>query len=386
MDNLQKTGKENPTSKDSITREKLVIGFASVFEALFLLLELYFMIHADGNFSVLIVIAICMVLVLFFLVMAIIDLNQKIKNRERQEYEDIYKAQKASYLATRKYFDEIGERLSALEQNTTIPAEDIISAQKAMAKVTISRSKENAEALMNANDELIQRVFGFEEKLTDSNEEMIRQQQDFIKQTKEDMEENQRRIQDQFDALQTALQQMQQSRSFAEPSPVNVPQEDNSASEELPSFDMPVEEELPIIGDMEIEEELPSLDEIEAEEELPVLDEAEEDMPSLDDINLEDLPSVDEMDIEDLPVMEEQPEEEIPEMVEMPDLSDPNKQLSADEIAALFANAESIAEPEPAPEPEPEPEPAEEKPPMPDLSDPNKTLSPDEIAALFANM
>ena len=127
--------------------------------------------------------------------------------------------------------------------------------------------KENAEALMNANDELIQRVFGFEEKLTDSNEEMIRQQQDFIKQTKEDMEENQRRIQDQFDALQTALQQMQQSRSFAEPSPVNVPQEDNSASEELPSFDMPVEEELPIIGDMEIEEELPSLDEIEAEEE-----------------------------------------------------------------------------------------------------------------------
>ena len=95
----------------------------------------------------------------------------------------------------------------------------------------------------------------------------------------------------------------------------------------------------------------------------------------------------------------------------MPELSDPNKQLSPDEIAALFANADSIvastndepkSEPEPKPEqekepkpeqekePEPEPEPiaetvAEEKPPMPDLSgDPNKQLSPDEIAALFA--
>ena len=46
-----------------------------------------------------------------------------------------------------------------------------------------------------------------------------------------------------------------------------------------------------------------------------------------------------------------------------------------------------IAEPEPVSELEPMPEPvAEELPPMPDLSDPNKTLSPDEIAALFANM
>ena len=84
----------------------------------------------------------------------------------------------------------------------------------------------------------------------------------------------------------------------------------------------------------------------------------------------------------------------------MPDLSDPNKTMSPDEIAALFANMgggnEPAASEEPKEEPkaeeaEPEPEPEkspvqEEKPPMPDLSDPNKTLSPDEIAALFANM
>jgi hypothetical protein len=48
-------------------------------------------------------------------------------------------------------------------------------------------------------------------------------------------------------------------------------------------------------------------------------------------------------------------------------------------------------EPEPIPEPElepiAEPEPvAEEAPPMPDLSDPNRAMSPDEIAALFANL
>ncbi len=64
--------------------------------------------------------------------------------------------------------------------------------------------------------------------------------------------------------------------------------------------------------------------------------------------------------------------------IETPTLSDdPNKQLSADEIAALFAAAE------PAPMPE---EPVEQ-PSVPTLSDdPNKQLSADEIAALFASL
>ena len=76
----------------------------------------------------------------------------------------------------------------------------------------------------------------------------------------------------------------------------------------------------------------------------------------------------------------------------MPDLSDPNKKLSPEEIAAMFANADSVSVPEEVEEPvvdsEPEivAEPAvEEASPMPDLSDPNKKLSQEEIAAIFAN-
>ena len=55
---------------------------------------------------------------------------------------------------------------------------------------------------------------------------------------------------------------------------------------------------------------------------------------------------------------------------------DPNKQLSPDEIAALFAQASA-----PAAEPAKEPEPVAV---TPVSDDPNKQLSPDEIAALFA--
>ena len=191
-------------------KEKITIAFASVIEALFLLLEIYFMIHAKGNFPVLLIVAICMVAVLFFLVLSIIELSQKNKEKERLDYEEIYKAQKASYLAQRKYFDELNERLNQLEENTNFPAEDIITAQKAVAKVTISRSKENADALMNANDELIQRVFGFEEKLADNNDALLRQQETLLQQTREELVANNQGMQDQFAALHQALEQMKQ--------------------------------------------------------------------------------------------------------------------------------------------------------------------------------
>ncbi len=55
---------------------------------------------------------------------------------------------------------------------------------------------------------------------------------------------------------------------------------------------------------------------------------------------------------------------------------DPNKQLSADEIAALFAAAE--------PAPKKEEKPVEQPSVTPVTDDPNKQLSADEIAALFA--
>ena len=58
---------------------------------------------------------------------------------------------------------------------------------------------------------------------------------------------------------------------------------------------------------------------------------------------------------------------------------DPNKPMSPEEIAALFA---SMNAGDTTPEPEPEPEPA----PTPVNDDPNRQLSPDEIAALFASM
>ena len=83
--------------------------------------------------------------------------------------------------------------------------------------------------------------------------------------------------------------------------------------------------------------------------------------------------------------------------------SDPNRQLSADEIAAFFASAnagatepesepaeevitEPVTEAPQAPEPEPASEPEQAKSPVVDLNNTNRNLTPDEIAALFSSM
>lgn len=422
-------------------KEKITIAFASVIEALFLLLEIYFMIHAKGNFPVLLIVAICMVAVFFFLVLSIIELSQKNKEKERLDYEEIYKAQKASYLAQRKYFDELNERLNQLEENTNFPAEDIITAQKAVAKVTISRSKENADALMNANDELIQRVFGFEEKLADNNDTLLRQQETLLQQTREELVANNQGMQDQFAALHQALEQMKQEisdlelRQAAQPAASPVA-ESPAAEAQAPIPEEPVEDDAFAAAEETLAQETveePVIEESVAEpiieeavempeeaEEVTAAPEAEpvdnggeisqaeidamlaslasdtEEMRQDETVIEEDAPMVDEGPVaaeeaeaieeeagetEEVPVMEDMPSvDDLPSLDELDDLDLPDLEEyteSADDLPDLDA----IAEPEPMPEPA-----AEEKPPMPDLSDPNKVLSPDEIAALFANM
>ncbi len=75
------------------------------------------------------------------------------------------------------------------------------------------------------------------------------------------------------------------------------------------------------------------------------------------------------------------------------DMSDPNREMSADEIAALFAsvNGSATSEPESAPVDEVLEVEQEESVPLPDMtpaapSDPNQMMSQDDIAALLASM
>lgn len=162
--------------------------------------------------------------------------------------------------------------------------------------------------------------------------------------------------------------------------------------EEATVTEEPIVEEMieaePVIEDVvpEIMKEEPVIETITEEE--PV---AEEIIPEF----IEEEPIIEEV-VEKEPIEEEVVEEPTPAV---PD-KNPNDMLSPDEIAALFAAAEPTPKAEPKEEPftptftvvgkSDEEDLLEEPEPVPTVGDitdnPNKQLSPDEIAALFASL
>ncbi|MGN0427586.1 MAG: hypothetical protein ACI4F0_07275 [Agathobacter sp.] len=381
--------------KDKAT---LQIIFSSILLAVILLVELYAMINAPGQFIVIGIVGILFIVCLYVLIQGILLRLDMKKQEEEERYSNLIKSEKASYLMLKKYFGEIEEKLNLIERTSKVPTEEIVGTQKGIGKVIINRSRENAEAMLASNDILVDRFDHFEEKIEGNNDKIIAsyksigeenlnqllmKQQDIILSLK-DMELR----------LNTAIMQSQKVVAAAPqiitaPMPSVVQEPATLVPEVQPSFE-PVTEEP--------KEEL-SVEEVQAEEEIS----DDEINALLADISNDIIASAEEAEPEPeiTPEPEAVSEPEAEEKPPMPDLSDPNKMMSPDDIAALLANmggddapaeepepiAEPVAEPEVDPEPEAVLEPvAEEKPPMPDLSDPNKMMSPDDIAALLANM
>ena len=409
-------------------KDKVKIIFASIVVAILFLVELYLMINSPANYIAIALFGVLILGALYFLISSLIEISYRRDQNRREQYDGIYKAEKASYMIFRKYFDSLAQTLNSMDEKLDMPAEEIISAQKAVAKVTINRSKENTDALMNSNDKLIEKLFEFQDLLSENNEKLIEKTAEVNSQNNKENEMRQAELTSKMREMELSIKneiyqtinQMALSGQFASAGPVV-----NSASAPAPEMAMPemtmsdiampedetfdadaqlaammaeetsqdlVSEEMSLddlsepavdmefLGDETLSEEI-SLEGLDTPvDELPAMEE----LPSFDDLPIDELGApeielpVDEEIQAEEPVAEPEPEPVVEEAPPMPDLSDPNKMMSPDDIAALLANMGGDA---PAEEPV-----AEEKPPMPDLSDPNKTLSPDEIEALFANL
>ena len=333
------------------------------------------MINLQQAYVPIIILAIIALLAVYVIVNAIMTISSEEETKRNEHLENLYRSEKASYIMLKKSFDEIEERLSELQETSKVPAEEIINAQKGIAKVIINRSKENADAIINSNDQVLERLDEVEEtqntkftslskeqrlKLTDIGTQTDMKLQDLLMQLKDtELRLNQ--------AIMSGTKVVMQAPVNYE-APVMETTEDISLDEVNP-FEM--EEE------MSIEDLMSSADDL-----LAVADDllADEEPFNVESLFAEESLTEEEVPVEEVPVAEEVPP--------MPDLSDPNKQMSPDDIAALFANmagndatAEETAQIE-----EEIAGVEEEKPPMPDLSDPNKVMSPDEIAALIANL
>ena len=416
-------------NKDSKARMQMIFGillFAFIFMA-----ELYAIVNFPKMFIVLVVLAAADLICLYVAIRGVISVYETKYARREEQYESIFKSEKASYLMLKKYFEEISVKLAYMEEASKIPTEEIVNAQKGIAKVIIKRSHENTDALMNSYEQLIDRFDTFQKGMDGFGtvagaykDEILSVCKDEISSVQKDGKEQEhsqdKEIAAKLQEIIIAMKDMElrlnqtimnsQKVVVSQPQvsvPVATPVEPQPAPqnhvEETPAEpEISPEPEESMEPDPEILPDIPEGESFEPEEEPPVMA-ADEIIPPDPEESIEEAEELVEPDpIPEEAIVDEADDENLPEeeLPPMPDLSDPNRSMSPDEIAALFANmgndnnadkveepAEETVEPEDIPEPIEEPEAVKEAPLQPEEpADPNKALSPDEIAALFASM
>lgn len=458
-------------NKDSKARMQMIFGillFAFIFMA-----ELYAIVNFPRMFIVLAVLAAADLICLYVAIRGVISVYETKYARREEQYESIFKSEKASYLMLKKYFEEISVKLAYMEEASKIPTEEIVNAQKGIAKVIIKRSHENTDALMNSYEQLIDRFDTFQkgmdgfgtvagaykdEILSACKDEISSVQKDGKEQEHSQDKEIAAKLQEIIIAMKdmelrlnqtimnsqkvvvsqpqvsvpvaTPVEPQPAPQNHVEETPVEpeISPEPEESMEPEPEISPDLEESMepepeispepeesmesePEISpepeesmepDPEILPDIPEEESFEPEEEPPVMA-ADEIIPPDPEESIEEAEELVEPDpIPEDAIVEEANDENLPEeeLSPMPDLSDPNRAMSPDEIAALFANmgnddnadkagepVEETVEPEDIPEPIEEPEAVKEAPLQPEEpADPNKALSPDEIAALFASM
>ena len=363
---------------------QLKITFSVLIMVLSFLAELYTMIILKGNPIYLAGFGLVFLIFSYVLMNSVMQLQYQKLREEKEEHEGLLKSEKASYLIIKKSFDEVFQRMDYIEKNLQLPTEELLTAQKAFAKININRSKENADALMNSNDILLEKIVSFEKTLQNNNEKLLDGQNQNMEQRLQEVILRQQELSSSIKELELNMRneilQAVNSITSSQPQvimqqPVQPPVMENVQPEE-PMEEEPVMEE-PIVEEPLIEEpvvEEPLMEEPIIEE--PLIEEPVIEEPIMEEPLMEE-PIVEESIIEE-PLMEEPTIEE--PLVEEPTIEEPLVEEPL--IEEPVAEEPVIQVEEPAEEAEEE----EEEVLIPDMSDPNKMMTPDEIAALIANL
>ena len=422
-------------------KAKIQVIFLILISTLVILADFYAIINYPKEYMLIAAITVIFMICLWGVISGFFSLSALKEDRREEQYDSIFKSEKASYLMLRKYFDEIEGKIEILQKESKIPTEDIINAQKGIAKVVINRNKENADAIMNSNEQLMETFEHLENKLKESNDFIIESQKNVIYDNLKDIMEKQQVLSDSIKDMEIRLSQAITANPIQFTANVEMPKQTTDAPQSAPAMEAipePVVEEAAIaepepvaVIEPEPVVETPHVPEPESVvEPSPVAEEAVADTTNSDpnrQLSADEIAALFASANAGATEPESEPAEEVitepvteaphvpePEPVVEPGPaadeavadttnSDPNRQLSADEIAALFASAnagatepesepaekvitEPVTEAPQAPEPEPVSEPEPAKSPVVDLNNTNRNLTPDEIAALFSSM
>ena len=381
--------------KEKNYRLSLVISI--LIAACLFVADLYIMINMPQNVLALVAVNVLFLAAIYYVIDAVTRQISAAAERKEEQYDSIFKSEKASYLLLRKTFDDLYELIEKGNQSRKANVEDIIHAQKAVAKVSIGRSKENADALMNSNDHIMEKISMLEAVLSDNVSHPAPETNKNDSAYAQNILDNQNKILQQLEVLQNTLNTIgADAKIAAESAKQNffteerILAEENKIEKEEPQVQEAAVEEIPsAAGEATVMEETP-IEEVPSDmEETPV----EEEPSVMEETPIEEEPSVmEETPIEEEPsMMEETPIEEVPsDMAETSigkeEVSSPGEDLSKydDIMVDTLTDSDDNVPVEKIPlEDETV---VDDEPAMPDLSDPNKVMTPDEIAALIANL
>ncbi len=366
--------------KNSEKNVRFRINITLLIAVVLLVADLYAMINMPQKFIILAIITALFLVAIYFLVDSISIYLMAEKNRKEEQYDSIFKSEKASYLLLRKTFDDLYELIEKGNQSRKANVEDIIHAQKAVAKVSIGRSKENADALMNSNDHIMEKISMLEAVLSDNVSHPAPETNKNDSAYAQNILDNQNKILQQLEVLQNTLNTIgADAKIAAESAKQNffteerILAEENKIEKEEPSLmeETPIEEEPSVMEATPVEEEPSVMEETPIEEEPSVMEETpiEEEPSMMEETPIEEVPS----DMAETSIGKEEvssPEEDLSKYddIMVDTLTDSDDNVPVEKIPL---EDETVVDDEPA---------------MPDLSDPNKVMTPDEIAALIANL
>ena len=338
----------------------------------FLWIDLYLV---SKNTSKLMVVGIIAALILVWTGLLVTYIH-RMKNEEKahsdEQVEELLRTGKANYLMQKK----LAEKIDNIGEKDAVPADEIITAQKAIAKLMLARNKENTDALMHSNEQVIEKTLEVEEKLSENSQQIMDMQKNQMDEKLQELMQSQKLVLDNLNDVKESLQSDMQDvlsnmihdtlekelasaieqihtyvkeaasqavdsvkENLAAEVPVMAavsPAMDEelpdpgmpAESEELPDHGMPTEdEELPDSGMPTEDEELPDLGVPTEDEELPDLG-----MPAMDeDLSNMELPTLgEELSETELPDLTDGGDlDEEPAIGEMPVFDDLNDAASA---------------------------------------------------------
>ena len=365
--------KDNSLKKPKKIDVNRIMIFISSILIPFLWIDLYLVLK---NASKMMVVGIIAALILVWTGLLVTYIH-RMKNEEKahldEQVEELLRTGKANYLMQKK----LAEKIDNIGEKVAVPADEIITAQKAIAKLTLARNKENTDALMHSNEQVIEKTLEVEEKLSENSQQIMDMQRNLMDEKLQELTQSQKLVLDNLNDVKESLQSdmqdvlsnmihdtlekelasaIEQIHTYVKEAvsqAVGSVKENPAAEvpvmaavspamdEELPDPGMPAEsEELPDHGMPTEDEELPDLgmpamDEDLSNMELPTLGEelSETELPDLTDGgDLDEEPVIGEMPLMD----EEDPEaadtsliDEEPSIGEMPVFDDLNDAASA---------------------------------------------------------